>query len=235
MRLLLGHSAGALADTRFPPRPSSPLARCFLLLISHLRVQACASRTTSPRASSTGTGARTSSRPSSARATPSLSATCETVVHLLSSRARAHKVFASPQTKNPKGLPPQMVFCLLGVRPAPGFPRPPLADVSALSQDPKRYDEIKRKAAIDLPVAVATQVLLSASAGVSALPPRAFPTLTPHALVQSRRRSTSVASTSTAAMFASSSTPSSAASTRRLPTAISPASSPARRSSWAPT
>lgn len=54
-----------------------------------------------------------------------------------------------------------MVFCLLGVRPAPGFPRPPLADVSALSQDPKRYDEIKRKAAIDLPVAVATQVLLS--------------------------------------------------------------------------
>ncbi|BGP40812.1 Protein argonaute [Rhodotorula kratochvilovae] len=42
--------------------------------------------------------------------------------------------------RNPKGLPPQMVFCLLS--------------------DPKRYDEIKRKAAFELPVAVLTQVLL---------------------------------------------------------------------------
>ncbi|GAA5924141.1 hypothetical protein JCM3775_005604 [Rhodotorula graminis] len=42
--------------------------------------------------------------------------------------------------KNPKGVPPQMVFCLLA--------------------DPKKYDEIKRKAAFDLPVAVPTQVLL---------------------------------------------------------------------------
>ncbi|TNY22949.1 Argonaute2 AGO2 [Rhodotorula diobovata] len=43
-------------------------------------------------------------------------------------------------TKNPKGVPPQMIFCLLN--------------------DVKQYDEVKRKAAFDLPVAVPTQALM---------------------------------------------------------------------------
>lgn len=44
------------------------------------------------------------------------------------------------KANNPSGAPPQMLFCIL--------------------QDPKTYDDIKRKAAFDLPVAMPTQTLL---------------------------------------------------------------------------
>ncbi|GAA6007032.1 argonaute/piwi family protein [Rhodotorula paludigena] len=44
------------------------------------------------------------------------------------------------KANNPSGAPPQMLFCIL--------------------QDPKTYDDIKRKAAFDLPVAMPTQVML---------------------------------------------------------------------------
>ncbi|BGP57316.1 Protein argonaute [Rhodotorula sphaerocarpa] len=46
--------------------------------------------------------------------------------------------------ENPQRLPPQMLFCIL--------------------QDPKTYDDIKRKAAFDLPVSVPTQVMLAKKA-----------------------------------------------------------------------
>lgn len=64
------------------------------------------------------------------------------------------------QPQNKAGQPPQLIFCILQVRPLATSPRDLTNARCCFLQDPKTYDDIKRKSALELPVAVTTQCCL---------------------------------------------------------------------------